>query len=189
LPSGALCSNSYFLIPTFGLPFTSVIVSRIELPAFQNISTVSGTLSLSPAIRLAYRTDEQFVTGLRTILGDSEEIQEGDIVAVSGTCRVWRPRCPLDNTSADDILHQFGWMIACFHIRHPEHLLKTDKLLLMDVSIDMSQDFQQALQSYRGSMALYRGIPVAFWRALTQPNVHLDTLVIEPKHTRREYAT
>jgi len=110
----------FFLFRRLIHPFPSVFVARKELPAFQDVPIVFGTLFSSLELRLLYRTEEQFIAGLRSILGDSEEIQEGDIASVISILN-GLPRCPLDNVSAGDILRQYGWMIGGFHIRHPEH--------------------------------------------------------------------
>jgi len=121
LPSGALCANALFPIPTFDSSVFIRVCCKKGAPSLSRCSYSIWYFILITRIAAVIshgRTIHCWTT--ISILGDSEEIQEGDIASVISILD-GLPRCPLDNASAGDILRQYGWMIGGFHIRHPEH--------------------------------------------------------------------
>jgi len=129
------------------LPGLSIArVAFLSCPNFQKTATKGGLLDLHPSIRMGYRTDEQFLNGLRTVLHLSADIETGSMIYIYGEYLDIRPRCPVDKSQAGDILCQFGWIVQGFDIQHTEHFfLNTNQLAFEDVSMRVIDDFQRAL--------------------------------------------
>jgi len=183
LPSGAFCAHTRFGKLTdvlLNLPATIVFVEIIQCPDFRCLGLQKGVTGTNVSLQVAYTTDEQFLSGLRTILDKSEEEDLKDIIRINGKER--RTRCPFDGVGDDDYLFAgYAWWIRHFEFRQPRFLLRIQRLVLRDVQMDVDEDFQSALEDYRGTIALLDGTPrEELLHALAQPGVHRDEFLVAP---------
>jgi len=140
LPSGMFCTIHYPDEVHRG--YILAHIRLFKCPAFRDIELIE---CYDNEIYVAYRTEDQFVAGMRTILENTGEEVLNKVICVSADLPWNGANFPLCSPEGCDILCQFRWLIQVFDIHEPMYLLKPKQLALCDIRMHVDAEFQKAL--------------------------------------------